>query len=398
MKTARLHAILLEADGPLIVALRDRLGGVWLGMAVEREANGEQFVCVPVSSERLSAFRHGQIDLRDVLALPETEEHARVRIPVDGTEALAELELELVPFSPPEDWLPDPGFFLTTFVEPVAAAYQSMASLATMENRPILRLNLQPVGGGHAIDIDQLGEALVLFQNGVKQAHVLVTRDLPVTERKMLSSVEHHTFEALAFASNSFEVHMRAKGSADLFGHTPHVRALTKLDEIASVVDDIEAAVGVAKANRGHFVSAITAIMRFVADSKTPLSYAWAVPQSPKVHAHVIKPEAAQALYEALVSKQELARQDVTLVGVFRKIDEESGTWRLESYDGEQYSGTVSSESGVSLHGMIIGARTYRVECRDVLLEMPGSGRQASKLEITALPEEVGSSLPENRP
>jgi hypothetical protein len=364
------------------------LEGSWLGSAIAWGETGDDYFCVPISPHRLSQFRHGQLDLRTVLAEPEERRPARTFIPSNGKAQSAILELVPVD-APPDKWLPGPGFLLTTFIEPVAADYREMVSLATSENRPILRLNLNPADGSHAIDMDKLGEALLLFQNGVREAHQLVMQTVPNAIRKALSAPENHIYEALAFAGNSFEVHMRAKANADLFGHTAHISALQKLDEITSVVDNTPAALDVARKNKGHFVSAISELMKFVASADTPLSYAWTAPQSSLVQAHVIRPEPARALYDALVSREELSRKDATFVGVFRKIDEDNGAWRVKTNEGLSIKGQIAAEAKVSLHGLTIGTKQYRIVCREVLLETVGTGKRTPQLEMTSPPEEI---------
>ena len=381
----RLQTILLDADGPIIVVLRDTVDGAWLGMAVERAAAADEYLCVPISAARLSRFRHGAIDLRDVFVSPEESRFARVIIPASDLGQ----SVELVPILEiPEDWLPDAGFLLTSFIEPVAVEYRAMSDLATSENRPILRLNLSPEGGAHAVDVNELGSALILFQNGLRHAHSLVTKSLTFVQRRLQSAPENHTFEALAFASNSFEVHMRAKGGGDLFGNSPHVQALHKLDEIIAVVDDTDAAVTVAKANRGHFVSAVTALMKFVYQSDLPLSYAWTSPQSSRIHVHSVRPQAAKALYDALILKQELSQEEVTLTGVLKKLDVNNRAWTLLTPEGEEHHGFVT-DGDVSISDLNVDRVVYRLQCRDILVETAGSGRQSTRLELLSRPIEI---------
>ena len=397
MNTVRVHAVLLDAEGPQIIVLRDDVESSWLGTAVDRTVEGDEFLCVPISPGRLAQFRHGDVDLRSIFAMPQVASPATIVIPAHSNGK----RFDLVPITDiPQDWLPDEGFLLTEFVEPVASEFREMSGEASIENRPIVYLNLNPPEAKeeHVIDSDRLGRALLLFQTGLRHASTLANRSLSFEERKLLSGPENYTFEVFGFAPNSFEVHMKAKASGDLFGHTPHVRALRKLDEIAAVVENTEAAIEVAKANRGHFVSAITALLHFVANGETALSYAWTEPQSGTIRYHTIRPAPAEVLYQALIQKQELTRQELSFVGVFRKIDEESGAWRLETPEGEDHAGTVAKESGVTLHGITIGAKVYAVKCLERLLETAGTGRTTPHLEIVAPPIEIPVALPPASP
>jgi hypothetical protein len=258
------------------------------------------------------------------------------------------------------------------------------------QNRPILHLNLDPPDSStHAVDADILGEALVLVQRALRYANTAANRLIGPTERKVLAAAQNYKFEAFATAASSFEVRLQAKVEGDpMFGHTPHVRALRKFDELCAVVDNTEAAVAVAKENRGHFVTAIQALMEFVSSTNTPISYAWTTPRTEPV-SHTIGPSAAKALYEQLVAKEELTREEVDLVGKIHLIDDQRGSWRLEAGDGQDYSGTVSAAGGPALLTGLVSGGTYSLKCIEFLKETRGSGRESRSWELIAPPQEI---------
>lgn len=384
MTRVRIQSVLLDADGPLVIVLRDSVDGAWLGNAVERGPDGDRYLCVAISPGRLAKFRHGRIDLRSMFTDSDPGLLGSLFIP--GRRTDDSLTVVSVP-EVPADWLPEEGFHLTDFVEPIAAEYRALVSESVAQNRPILHLNLDPPDSStNAVDVDVLGEALVLFQKAVRYANTAANRLLGPTEKKVLAAAENYKFEAFATAPSSFEVHLQAKVEGDpLFGYTPHVRALRKLDELVSVVDDTEAAIAIAKDNRGHFVTAIQALMEFVSSTNTPLSYAWATPKTEPV-SHTIRPPAARALYDQLVAKDDLTRQEVELVGKIHLIDDERGSWRLEAGDGNDYSGTVSQEGGVALLTGLTTGMTYSLKCIEYLKETRGSGRESRSWELTDKP------------
>src|SRR2546428_7226057 len=69
---ATIETVLLETDVPDLVLARDVVGTLYLCSFVSRDRDGDRFLCIPVSSERLAAFRSGQLDLRSLLTRPET--------------------------------------------------------------------------------------------------------------------------------------------------------------------------------------------------------------------------------------------------------------------------------------------------------------------------------------
>lgn len=388
MTTARIQRVLLQADGPLLILLRDAVDGAWVGLAADRSPHGDTFACVPVSSARLAALKFGEMDLRAIFEHPEIDRRASLFVPAEWKPG-SSVALEAVEDFHPE-WLPDEGFFLSAFGPDVAPEARDIVEEATVRNRPVVHANFNPpeAKAESKIDAFTLAEGLTTFQNVVKRAHALVTRTKGAATRKLLAAAENYTFEVYGFSYGSFEVHMQAKSNPDLFGSAPHVEALAKLDEIASRVHDIEAAVEVAQANRGHFVSAVRALMYFIADRKTPLKYSWTEPNG-EVRSNLILPDAASALYTALAARQELSQQVIKLVGVFDKIHVKSGRWTVITQEDGEFSGRVAQGSGVTLKGLTTSSVTYELECRDVLEEGVVNERQTSRLELLKQPVEI---------
>jgi hypothetical protein len=71
--------------------------------------------------------------------------------------------------------------------------------------------------------------------------------------------------------------------------------------------------------------------LRFVIEEGTALQYVWAEPGSHQATRRRISPESASRLYDLLLSRQELSKEEVSHVGAFSKVDEVKGTWTLRT-------------------------------------------------------------------
>jgi hypothetical protein len=390
MVTVHPETILVESDGPLVVLLRDNLDGMWLALAVSREVGGDEYLCVPLSATRLAAFRRGEIDLRAVFVEPQVaRSHARLFIAAEVS-FNSEFELAALADVPP-NWLPNNGFFLTTFFPSVEPEYQEVLERARAVNRPVVILKLKPPEAEVVpkIDVEKLSRILAIIQRGVKHANSLVSRTLSDVQRKIRAAAESYTLQVLAHQHGSFEVVLQTKAAGDLFGHAPQVEALAKLDEIARLVDDPARAIEVARANPGHFIAAFRDLLQFSSSTDTAISYSWAEPQGQIRGGAVIRPAAALALYKELILQKDLAEQERTLIGVFRSINVDTQSWRLRTAEGDDYPGEVAKDSGVTLSVLMVDGVTYSLHCLEVLRETQGTGKEDYYYYLLDRPTEV---------
>jgi hypothetical protein len=384
MMDVRVESVLLDIDGPQIMLLRDNVGTAYVGLMTERIDDRDVFLCTPISVARLVRLRMGSEDLLAIFASPEISSFysGRIELPLKTPPSMALQALAEIPHS----WLPDEGFLLSDFLAEVSADEINIVSQALERHRPVVHLNLDPPEAIHAsrINADRLAHGIAVFQNLVKHAHKRALTTLTEAKRKLLGSPDNYTMEVFAFAPGSFEVHLQAKTGGDLLGHNSLSMALAKVDELASSVTDPDASVAIAQENRGHFVSAYQTFLQFVAESETPVRYSWAEPLDSEVHSCRISPEAASVLYEKLTATKELGYEEFSAIGRFSKADKNTGSWALTRADGKVYRGWLSPEHDVTLVGVEIQTKVYTVQCREVLNETVGSGRQETRILMLA--------------
>lgn len=108
MKTSlKVREMLLWHDTPQLFTAKDKIGGLYVCLAVEDNGGQPQFLAVAVSTNRLQELKTGKIDLYTVFASPELETWFRINDFENDT-------FTIEPFSEkiPESWLPIPGEYL----------------------------------------------------------------------------------------------------------------------------------------------------------------------------------------------------------------------------------------------------------------------------------------------
>ena len=97
----KVREMLLWHDTPQLFTAKDKIGGLYVCLAVEEKDGQSQFLAVAVSTNRLQELKTGKIDLYTVFAFPELETWFRISDFENDT-------FTIEPFSEkiPESWLP----------------------------------------------------------------------------------------------------------------------------------------------------------------------------------------------------------------------------------------------------------------------------------------------------
>lgn len=374
MISAVVEAVLLDLDGPQVMTLRDPVGTTYLALLADRTDGRDVFLCTPISVARLTSVRFGKQDLREVFVQPEVSllYAARIELPAARPPKLGLQIIDQVP----EAWLPEEGFDLQDFLEPIPDAARTLAEHAFVLNRPVVHLNLNPAEsiGHHRIDATRLARGVAAFQNLIKHAHSCAVRQLSEAQRVLYGALDSSLLVS-TFAPGSFEVHLEAKTSGDLLGHNSLALALEKVDELTQHVADPDATIEVARKYRGHFISAYKNFLQYIEETDTPVRYSWTAPASSVFSGASISPSGASILVERLQATTDLGYEDTTYTGVFTTVRLKSGKWTLTLSDGTDVSGELSESHEVDLHGIEIKTRRYDIKCRETLTEEVGSGR-----------------------
>lgn len=366
---------LVYFDGPQLIVAADPVGTKYLCLLVETTDDQDTFFCVPISDARLAEFQHGTLDLLEIYVSPEVDERY-----AGGIEfSTDELSLTVVPVEDvPEHWYPQEGFLLTPHQGSGATIVE-----AKDRGRAIVHLALNPPEAREEtkIEIPHLANGLRIYQRLVKHAYSKALRALSkdIRERESLSSEANYQMEVFAFSAGSFTVNMQSKASADWTGYVDIERALAFVDAAVSASNDAEKAVLFLRENRGHFLNAYRALLKFIVENDSPLSYEWSIPEYAVPRHNAINVEIATELYDILTIQESLTTERVDLTGLVLAASVINNTWTLRSEDGE-HSGKVAPGSPVRLDGITLETQRYRFHCEEILQEVASTGEETTEL------------------
>ena len=372
--------ILIYYDGPELVICRDRVGTRYLCLVVEQSAGERKYICTAVSPQRLQSVRVGDTDLRDVYSEPETDSCFLVhtdRDTLEDCEPTGPLPLPL-----DERLLPLGGYYLEK--PPVSA--DALVMEADEKRKTVVHLSLSPPEAGQdpIISTETLGYTLNVLHRLVKHAFDRVLMGLDRATRRALRDPDLLKLDVYAFSPGSFTLHLQSRSDADLFGGVEIERALSRVDELVRTLEQPESWREIIASNRGHLVTAYRDLLGMVVERGVPVSYRWASPShmaSPGVQINI---RSAGPIYQYLRDTGELDAQPRTLTGVFERANMDKGSWCInDENEDRKFRGT--SARGVSLNGVTLGTKRYRLSCLERVSTRPDTGAEILRLELQRL-------------
>ena len=374
MNSVRHHATLYFYDGPQVFEARDAIGGHYVGLLVHSGPNGNRYLIAGVSPSHLGRFRTGASDLRSLLL-------ANAESPwflAEGDAELSQplqLELQTTPRSQCPH-LPDDGFVLPA----MSASLQE----ARARHNLVLELAVEPPEAAteHRIRARTLAGLLIHTQTLVKHAYGAALRDPPPDQRKAMDRTDAHLMDVIIpAAAGSFRVVLEAARKPDLLGNNELARAMTIVDELFESPANPSETTARVKNRRGHLAAAYVRLLKFLAENRCGLRYAWAEPAFTRERQHALTDTEAQPIIDALSTIADLGRESVVLTGELDKVDRQNRSWRLLTPSGAE-SGKAK-EGAPSLEGLKIGS-SYRFTCEEEIQEHEGSGRELRTLYLTS--------------
>lgn len=149
----RASEILDAFDGPRLLVARNAVGVAYLGLWVEDVADGDLWLYVAMSEERLEVVRGGHIPLREAFLDAEDEIVFRIVILKDGAKAtfdiLAARDIDVADLPPEDDYLeqrPSSAVVMLSATSPV--------SPTSVDRRLIERIYVDSVMRDHAVGQD----------------------------------------------------------------------------------------------------------------------------------------------------------------------------------------------------------------------------------------------------
>lgn len=367
--------VLLYHDGPVLFIAQDEVGTKYLCVLIEREADHERYLSIPISPLRLNSVITGDIDLRVVFESPEVLAYYLLNVYDYAPE---DLNLSLTTKEEVDDsWFPTPGTFLPQIPQETENICVLKESIIKRTSVITLSLNPPEAISEHVISTPTLIRGLQIFQGIIRVSFKKAIKSLERETRRLLDIPDNYTTEVFGFFPASFDIYLKAKPYADLIGSTDIERGLELVDRIFEVASDPEKSLEILKENKGHVVNYYTKLLEFVIENNSMVSYSWASPGLKKVRTHSIYKSRAISIYEKISQVKELSTEMLELMGEFTKIDIKNNNWTImEDETGKTISGGVKEGSQTTLRGATAGIQKYRFEIEEVIQETEAIGKE----------------------
>ncbi|KJR42988.1 hypothetical protein MCHI_001114 [Candidatus Magnetoovum chiemensis] len=384
----KLESVLIYHDVPVLFVGIDNIKTNYLCQLVEKDVDEDIFICVQISKKRLKSVLMGSIDLREAFINPEIPSF--YKLPVANYEDMVIKDAPLDSID--SKWLSDEGLFVNEFLdltEKISHDDKLFNVEAKAKKTAIFHLSLDvPEAANEAlISSQKLIQILSMIQSLVKNSFKKVITTFEDSKRRVLDDPNNYALEVYGFSEGSFNIHIKSKTNADLFGDLPIERAFRLIDEITNHIDDVDANVETVKKYKGRLAKSYINIMKFIIENQTSIKYRWTVPGDVYVSHRSISKESAKPIYEELIKTEEIGAETIEIVGKVIKVDIKSGSWTIQSIeDNKHYSGILYPASTVSLEGITVGTIQYKFICEEVV-ELDGTGREKPKLFLQSYDE-----------
>lgn len=370
---------LVYCDGPQLFLAHDQLQLRYLCVLIQRDDDFDRYFCIPISLRRLNDFLSGESDLRTIFKVPETDELFTGKA-LDGQ--YEHIEIQPVPLDQIDsDWLPEPGFLLEREHLPDIKVVQQSVE----RQRAVIHWSLNPPEAREEskITAEHLGQALKLVQRLVKHAFRKALRDVNDQTKRMIDTSQNYEMEVFAFSPGSFTIQMQTTAPADLLGYSQIAKALRLIDDVNQELDNPEATVETISKIGGHFATTYRDLLKFIIENSVPIGYEWSMPELRDSVSRTITARNANPIYNILIQREDIGREEKKLIGRVSKVDVNNGTWRLLSEDDQrEHAGKCDPATEVSLAGITVKTQRYEFVCEERLEEERGTGRESTVLYL----------------
>lgn len=364
---------LIYYDLPQLFIASDVLGVQYICLLVD-DSSELVYCCVPLSKIRLRLLLTNQIDLLNVFLEREVNEWYWLSTnDIYGSDLLLELGVGIIP----ERYLPDSGLYVSPSIEGeelLISAIERAKLLSEVSVEP-------PESVSHVISAKTLSLLLDAYQSVVRWGFAAIKKKSQRLGNKISVAVsDAHILDVYGFAPGSFKIRFEARSGLDLLGDSDVERVFELIESILSRESDPEAVAKILEGYKGHFVTSLIRLLKVVEENKSYFSLCWAKPTHASVRKATLSYSSVNPLLAILSTKEEMLVEEITLTGILKKADVDSGSWRLKSDDNDkEYSGTLYN-SKESLSGLKLDAR-YSVLCAEKVEDMPFTGKEITTLQ-----------------
>ncbi|KAA6329076.1 hypothetical protein EZS27_022092 [termite gut metagenome] len=345
-KTITLERILEYYDVPQLFIGKDIIGTRYLCLLVDVDGVN-CYITIQISLDRLGVFLSGKVDLRYIFVHPEFAgeyfivifENEKIILNVYNNNVLT------------EDMLPDEGFFYHEEQEDV-----SIIQEAIEQNHPVIHLGFIDANNSHSIPVNTLASLTTQYQSIVSNCFKKIDGTKNDSDFKL---------NVFSYSAASFNVHMYAESSLNIFGTSRIDLTLKTLDKIFRCTNKKEL-IEVIEPLKGHTISSYKNFIKTLIENKIVVKYKWV---SSITDGEVIKNKVSiplmEKIYEILIESSELEKEIKEFEGIMIGSNVDTGKWSFRTTDGEEVKGVTNIPALLS--GVILGEMNYKIVCEEFL-------------------------------
>lgn len=364
MKIFTIKDVLFYYDGPQVLEARDSIGGHYILLAIDQPVG--QFCAVGVSPESLRQFKRGEVDL---LSLFENRTRDRSWHIVDQSMVNPDLfeEISAHVGEVYADYLPEEGFYL----EPKKSG-SALVDLAHETKQLAIELILDPPDAtDHRIRLESIGQVLIGIQRVVDYSFKAILRDGPDDSGKSSSS----SLQLAGISSGSVKLAIYSE-EVSMFGGSHLSPAMKLVESLLRSASDPTLVVKLLRSYPGHLSTTFVKFLETLVELETPIQLTWASALSDEVNMVALSTREARAALEGIRKVVYEAGEIRIVKGILKKIDLDSGAWRIGS--GRNAVHGKTADGGPSLSSLVAG-EYYVFTCNEHL-EISSSGRDRKTL------------------
>ncbi|MEZ8206680.1 DUF6575 domain-containing protein [Vibrio splendidus] len=374
MRTLIPENVLMYYDFPQVFIAKDNVDLRYVCMYyADDESDHPKFLCTPVSDKRCNQLRTGKIDLRSIYAEPEVPDF------FDCNKENSSESLSISSFDfdiCPEDLLPDSGLTFDISDELVNTSEALNSTIAYAS------LSVPEASDAPRIRSSKLADFLTVYQSVLKYLSKVVAKEGKVKIPKDDTPFDTDVF---GFAHGSFTVKIKSSYD-DMFGENPLLSgALSLLNEFLSSTDESDKALAFLRKNKGLTAGSLIKLLEFMNKNSCSLKHSWSSPNLDQAYIANTSIDKIASLYELCLKTQGLTTESVVIEGVFTLANTQTNAWKLIDTEGQVHSGNIKSEENITLDGVVIKNKKYRLNCEESLEVVTGTSKEKTSLHLKSI-------------
>lgn len=174
-------------------------GTSFICLLVDLNGDVPYYIATAISSNRLSSFIKGQVELREILSQPQSKEWYTFVIDNEQISA-SRAEFEIIP----EQFLPGNGFYLNNEIVDNSSIVQEVVE----KDNAVIHLALSDDKDEYSIDADDLGDVVKLYSIMLENSYKKGLIEHKAKNKKALIIPMNYKLRAFAASRASFNIHL----------------------------------------------------------------------------------------------------------------------------------------------------------------------------------------------